>query len=124
MALTLAGPARAEAGHSRILAALLLSYVPVALYSLGVAGAFLAGWDLDLWIAAGTDATPEDVATTVRESLPVVLAPLTAGRTMATVAAAFVFAVLQHRLSRLTLLTSIAAALIFAGLLLLAGLAA
>jgi hypothetical protein len=124
IALLLAGRARAEAGHQRILAALLLSYVPITLHSLGVAGAFLAGWELDLWVASGAAATPEDVANTVRESLPFVLAPLAAGRTIATAAAAFVFAILQLFLCRLTLLTSVGSALIFAAILVGARLAA
>ena len=120
VALTLAGPARTDAVNRRVLAVLMLSYGPITLHSLGVAVAFLAGWDLDVSVASGAAVTPEDVATTVRESLPVVLEPLTAGRTVATVAAAIVCAVLQRRLCRLALPTSIATGLMFASVLALA----
>ena len=104
----------------RLAAAGLLSYVPMALYSVGVIVAFLAGWDLDVWILSASEASDREIASTIREALPVVLAPLLTGRQVANVAGAALFAWLQHRLCRIRAMEAILTATL-AGAIVVAG---
>jgi len=110
--------------NRRMLGVLLLSYLPIALHSLGVATAFLSGWQLDVWIASNAAASPEEIAATLREAIPVVLEPLAAGRALAIVASAIVFAILQRRVCGLAPRTALGTAAMFAGILTLARVAA
>ena len=113
VALNLRTASHPGADHQRALGALLVSYVPIALHSLGVASAFLSGWRLDVWVVAGAAATPDEVATTIRDALPVVLEPLSAGRSLGTAAAVILFAVLQRRVCGIAIRPSLAAAAAF-----------
>lgn len=113
-----------DADTRRALGVLLVSYLPIALHSMGVAGALLGGWNLDVFVLSGTTATPDEIAATIREALPVVLEPLSTGRTIATAGAAVLFAVLQCRLCAIPLRSSLAAAATFGVVLSLARLAA
>jgi hypothetical protein len=91
---------RSRVDMRMLAAAGLLSYAPLALYSTGVIVAFLAGWELDVWILSASEASAREIASTIREALPVVSAPLLMGRQVANVVGAAMFAWLQHRLCR------------------------
>jgi hypothetical protein len=113
-----------DADSRRALGVLLVSYVPIALHSMGVTAAFLGGWNLDVWVVSGAGATPDDVARTIRDALPVVLEPLSAGRSIATAGAVILFAVLQRRIGGSAIRPSLAAAVVFGALLTIARLVA
>ena len=91
---------RSRVDMRMLAAAGLLSYVPVMLHSAGVIVAFLAGWELDVWILSASEASAREIASTIREALPVVLEPLLTGRQVANVVGAVLFAWLQRRLCR------------------------
>jgi hypothetical protein len=108
----------------RALTVLLVSYLPLALYSMGVAGALLGGWNVDVWVLPAATASSRDIAATIGEALPVLLEPLSTGRAIATAGAAILFAVLQRRLCGMPLRASLATAVLFGVVLSLARLAA
>ena len=76
----------------------LISYAPVALFSLGAVVALTFGWEPDVWIMSAADATDPQVSSAIQEALPIVLQPLVIGRQVATIASAVTFAALQRRL--------------------------
>lgn len=82
-------------------AAGLLAYAPMVLFDASVLVAFVAGWQLDVWLLPAGDASDREIASTIREALPIVLEPLTLARQAANVAGAILFAWLQHRLCRI-----------------------
>jgi hypothetical protein len=95
---------------SRVLTVFAISYIPIALYSAGVAVAFLSGWELDVWALSAPGASQAEIAATIEEAMPVVLQPLAAGRHVANAGAILLFAVLQRRFSGTTVRRSVAAA--------------
>lgn len=113
-----------RAGPQLMLSVLLLSYAPIAMHSAGVAMALLGGWDLDVWLVASATARPDDVIATLADALPVILEPLSSGRTAATIGSVLVFALLQSRVCGLPAVRSLGAALAFGGMLMLARLTA
>ena len=124
VAITLQVVSNGDADRRRALGVLLVSYLPIALHSMGVAGALLGGWNLDVFVLSGTAATPDQIASTIREALTIVLEPVSAGRSIATAGAALLFAVLQRRLCGFPLRSSLAAAAMFGAVLSIARLAA
>lgn len=99
-------------GLTHGLRALLLSSAPLVLHSAGVATALLGGWMLDLWIVSGTSASAADVAGTIREALPVVLAPFATARLFVNAVAALMLGLLLWR-ARIAAWRSIGAAVLF-----------
>jgi hypothetical protein len=104
----------------RLAAAGLLSYMPLVLYSAGVIVAFLAGWELDVWILSANGASAREIASTIRDALPVVMAPLLMGRQAANLVGAALFAWLQRRLCHTrtmeaVLTAALAGAIVIAG---------
>ena len=85
----------------RVAVAGLLAYAPLTFYSAIVLLALVMGWQPDIWLMSGPDATDSDIAATLGEALPVVLQPLLAWRHLATIVAAITFGVLQRRLCRI-----------------------
>jgi hypothetical protein len=111
---------RSRVDMRRLAAAGLLSYAPLVLYSTGVIVAFLAGWELDVWLLSASEASAREIASTIREALPVVLAPLLTGRQVANIVGTALFAWLQHRLCRTgtmeaVLTAALAGAIVMAG---------
>ena len=90
--------ARGYEADRRLAATAAVSYAVPALYSAAIIAAFVAGWEVDVWVMSATDATDPQVAATVADALPVVLEPLAIGRQGATVVAAIAFGILQRRL--------------------------
>jgi hypothetical protein len=91
---------RSRRHAGRIAVLLLLSYVPIALYTSGVLLAFAMGWTVDAVLLATPGASPADVAATIGDALPVVLEPLTLGRHAANIIGILVFAALLRRRER------------------------
>ena len=79
---------------------LLLSYIPIALYSYGVLLAFGAGWQLDVWVLWSPGATDAEVAAALGDAIPVITGPLDRGRHAADAIAAVVFGTLLRRRER------------------------
>jgi hypothetical protein len=84
----------------RIAVLLLLSYVPIAVYTYGVLLAFGAGWQLDVWVLWSPGATDADVAATLGDAIPIITSPLDLGRHAANTIAAILFAALLRRRER------------------------
>jgi hypothetical protein len=111
---------RSRVDMRALAAAGLIAYAPIALYSAGIIIAFLAGWNLDVWILSASEASDREVASTIREALPVVLEPLLIGRQVANVVGTVMFAWLQHRWCRIrtteaVLTAALAGAIVVAG---------
>jgi hypothetical protein len=120
VALVLAGtaalasltPWRSRCDPWRIASLFLISCLPLVAWSLGVLAAFALGWNLDVWVMSSRDATQAQIAETLTEALPVIVAPLATGRHVANAAVAVLFALLLNRRGSISGRRSIAAAAI------------
>ena len=101
---------RHSAAAPRIVALWLVAQLPHALYGAGVVVAFVAGWQLDVWVISSRDATAPQIAATIEQALPIVLEPFAAGRLLATAAAIALFVWIGRRLGPLPLRPSFATA--------------
>lgn len=104
----------------RTVGALLVSYAPIAIASIGIAVAILAGWDLDVWVLSSSTATPAQTAATLREALPFVLAPLSTVRHIANFSAMVLLAIVLHRTCAVPVRRSFAVAAAWAAVMTLA----
>ena len=113
-------PSPDAARSRRIVSALLLSYLPVALHSMGLAAALLGGWRLDIWIASSAGATPQAIAATLNEAVPVVMEPLARARDVVNAFAAITLGALLRQACGFSAWRAAGAALGFAAVLTLA----